>query len=168
MATLSAEDRAKLLALDRRATPEPWAWESIAEKSNEFAVGQAFRENAAGEYVAVSGRIDEVDDTIIERRRMVGMNESGHASFADAELIVWLRNNCKRLLAALDEAEERQAYFGRLAEEQHQRDVDALAALTVERDEARGCPHGEDCACAIGSRHLWHEAFCKEREKAQP
>jgi hypothetical protein len=29
--------------------------------------------------------------------------------------------------------------------------------------ELRGCPHGDNCACAIGSRHFWHVAFCEER-----
>ena len=41
------------------------------------------------------------------------------------------------------------------------------ARLERERDEARGCPHGDHCACAIGSRHSWLEAMSKEREKRE-
>lgn len=32
-----------------------------------------------------------------------------------------------------------------------------------ERDEAAGC--NGNCSCVIGSRHMWHEAFCKERQQ---
>ena len=66
-------------------TPGPWAWEWIAEKSNEWAVGQAWREDGT----PISGQIVEgewLEDTIIERR-LIGMNESGHANAADAHLI---------------------------------------------------------------------------------
>ena len=34
----------------------------------------------------------------------------------------------------------------------------------AERDEARGCEFGDNCACAVGSRHLWLEAFASERK----
>lgn len=27
------------------------------------------------------------------------------------------------------------------------------------------CPHGENCACVIGTRHEWFVAFCRERDK---
>lgn len=32
------------------------------------------------------------------------------------------------------------------------------------------CENGENCGCAIGTRHFWFDAFCREREKlkAQP
>lgn len=66
-------------------TPGPWAWEWVAEKSNEWAVGQAWREDGT----PISGQIQEgewLEDTIIERR-LIGMNESGHANAADARLI---------------------------------------------------------------------------------
>lgn len=39
------------------------------------------------------------------------------------------------------------------------------AQAEAERDEARGCPHGNNCACAIGSRHSWLEAFSRERNQ---
>src|SRR3990167_2386108 len=81
-------------------TPAPWAWEWIAEKSNEWAVGQAF--DAKGE--PVEGQIvddpDALTDAVIERR-MVGMNESGHACAADAEFIAASPRLVRDLLAAL-------------------------------------------------------------------
>jgi hypothetical protein len=40
-----------------------------------------------------------------------------------------------------------------------------IAALTAERDKVRGCPHGENCACAIGSRHEWFVSFCRDRDE---
>ena len=81
-------------------TPAPWAGEWIAEKSNEWAVGQAF--DAKGE--PVEGQIvddpDALTDAVIERR-MVGMNESGHACAADAEFIAASPRLVRDLLAAL-------------------------------------------------------------------
>ena len=71
-----------------KITPGPWAWEWIAEKSNEWAVGQAWREDGT----PIEGRLPEgewLEDTIIERR-LIGMNESGHANAADAEAIAAL------------------------------------------------------------------------------
>jgi hypothetical protein len=68
-----------------RHTQGPWAWEWIAEKSNEWAVGQAFREDGT----PISGQIQKgewIEDVVIERR-LIGMNESGHANAADAHLI---------------------------------------------------------------------------------
>jgi hypothetical protein len=95
------EQLERLRRLDSKATPAPWAWESIAEKSNEFAVGQAFDANGQ----PIAGRIEPdpdtiMDDTVIERRGLVGMNESGHANFVDAELICELRNALPLLLDA--------------------------------------------------------------------
>jgi hypothetical protein len=40
---------------------------------------------------------------------------------------------------------------------------DALSASPAETGQ---CPRGENCACAIGTRHSWFESFCKERDKA--
>jgi hypothetical protein len=85
----------------RKATAGPWAWESIAEKSNEFAVGTAF--NADGQ--PLSGRLPEgdwVEDAVIERRGLIGMNESGHANFADADFIAHARTDIPFLLAQLE------------------------------------------------------------------
>lgn len=82
-------------------TPGPWAWESIAEKSNEWVVGQAF--DAAGK--PLDGRLPEgewIEDTVIERR-LVGMNESGHANFADAAFIAAAPRLVRQLVAAFTE-----------------------------------------------------------------
>jgi hypothetical protein len=110
-------------------TPGPWAWEWVAEKSNEWAVGQAWREDGT----PISGQIQEgewIEDVIIERR-LIGMNESGHANAADAQLIAaapemyevlravasdlaggsWrnlTRENALKALAAIAKAEGRQ------------------------------------------------------------
>ena len=86
-------------------TPGPWAWEWIAEKSNEWAVGQAF--DAQGQ--PIEGRIPEgewIEDTVIERR-LIGMNESGHAWAADAEFIAAAPRIVRKLLAALSPQEPR-------------------------------------------------------------
>ena len=42
--------------------------------------------------------------------------------------------------------------------------VSDLAAL-LGRAETTQCPHGENCACAISTRHEWFVAFCNERDK---
>ena len=36
------------------------------------------------------------------------------------------------------------------------------AALVAARPQ---CPHGENCGCAISTRHDWYIAFCEERER---
>lgn len=104
---LSIQETERLLAEAERLldgiTPTPWAWESIAEKSNEFAVGQAFREDGT----PLEGRIAPwmqkdghyVEDVVI--RAVVGMNESGHANFKDAEFIAAAPRIVRTLLAAL-------------------------------------------------------------------
>jgi len=109
----------------RKATAGPWAWESIAEKSNEFAVGTAF--NADGQ--PLSGRLPEgdwVEDAVIERRGLIGMNESGHANFADADFIAHARTDIPFLLAQLETT------ASALSEQD-----EALTALKAERDEYR-------------------------------
>lgn len=68
-----------------KITLPPWTWEWIADKSNEWAVGQAWDESGK----PIAGRLPEsewLEDTVIERR-LVGLNESGHAKAADAEFI---------------------------------------------------------------------------------
>lgn len=92
----------EIQARAEKATPGPWAWESIAEKSNEFAVGTAFAESGK----QLAGRLPEgewVEDAVIERRALVGMNESGHASFADADFIAHAREDVPWLLKQLAE-----------------------------------------------------------------
>ena len=42
--------------------------------------------------------------------------------------------------------------------------ADELEAL-LGRAETTQCPHGENCACAISTRHEWFVAFCNERDK---
>lgn len=95
-------DLAALRAVLEKMTPGPWAWESIAEKSNEFAVGQAWNLELQQ---PIAGRVPsgEIEDTIIERREVVGTNESGHARFADAAGICALRNAADALLTELEQ-----------------------------------------------------------------
>jgi hypothetical protein len=88
----------------KQITPGPWAWEWIAEKSNEWAVGQAF--DADGK--AIEGRLPNgewLEDRIIERR-LVGMNESGHARAADAEFIAASPRLVRDFLAMLRSSQE--------------------------------------------------------------
>ncbi len=53
---------------------------------------------------------------------------------------------------------------------------DELAKLTLRRlllgaeagpAEKPQCPHGENCACVISTRHEWFEGFCQERERVR-
>lgn len=39
------------------------------------------------------------------------------------------------------------------------------AALLTEQSRQPQCPHGENCGCAISTRHEWFVAFSEEREK---
>jgi hypothetical protein len=41
-----------------------------------------------------------------------------------------------------------------------EKELDALRSAPV----VNQCPHGEDCACAISTRHEWFVAFCEERD----
>jgi hypothetical protein len=89
----------EITALLEQITPGPWAWEWTAEKSNEWAVGQAFKEDGT----PIEGQIGDgewLEDTIIERR-LIGMNESGHARAADAKFIAAAPRLVRELLAAL-------------------------------------------------------------------
>jgi hypothetical protein len=90
------------------ATEGPWAWESVAEQSNEFVVGLACDKNGK----AIEGEIphgidddsgDFIDDEII-RRCEIGNNEGGQANFADAEFIAQSRTLIPDLIAKLREA----------------------------------------------------------------
>jgi hypothetical protein len=99
-ARLTAEQVAAIQARCDKATEGPWAWEWIAEKSNEWAVGEAWDNKGA----KLAGRTDRLEETIIERR-LVGLNESGHAVAADADFIAHARQDVPDLLAALAQAE---------------------------------------------------------------
>lgn len=142
-------DAAALAATVAQMTPGPWSWESIAEKSNEFAVGTAF--DADGQQLAGQLPPDQhIEDAVIERRNLVGMNESGHASFADAAGIVALVNaapaliqmarTCNDVLKLAREAANGWAAHARRDSELkeigriHQA-LDALAALDAAREE---------------------------------
>lgn len=95
---LALRDEAERLLKD--ITPGPWAWEAIAEKSNEWAVGQAWDESGQPIEGEIVGSNQWVEDAVIERR-LVGMNESGHANFADARFIAAAPRLVRQLLDAL-------------------------------------------------------------------
>ena len=120
MPKLTEKKIAELRALCEKATPGPWCWESVAEKSNEFVVGLACNKN--GEML--SGCINGVDydeqtcayieDSVI-RSSVVGANEDGNANFSDAALIAAARTALPDLLSDLEEARrERDEALSRL------------------------------------------------------
>ena len=90
---------------ESKATEGPWAWESVAEKSNDWVVGIACAESGA----AILGHIDPPDDcamvdTII-RHQEIGANESAAASLSDADFIAHARTDIPALVAALEASE---------------------------------------------------------------
>lgn len=90
-------------------TEGPWAWESVAEKSNEFAVGIAVDKDGN----AISGEIpqgfDEENncfmDELIIRKSEIGFNEEGNANFADAAFIAASRTLIPELVKELRNAQ---------------------------------------------------------------
>ena len=134
-------------------TPGPWAWEWIAEKLNEWAVGQAFDKDGK----PIEGRLPEgewLEDTIIERR-LVGMNETGHARAADAEFIAAAPRLVKVLLALL------------AAPVRQQHEIEAYAELIARTQEVLQV--GRDDAIAFiyetGKRRL-SVKYLQERTEA--
>lgn len=99
---LTDEQIAALRALAEQATPGPWAYEATAEKSNDWAVGQAFDEHGH----PLSGRLDTsvewLEDRIITRR-LIGESEDA-PRLADAAYIA--AANPAVLLALLIEMQE--------------------------------------------------------------
>lgn len=132
MSDALADLRRRAEQLLKGTTPAPWAWEPIADKSNEWAVGQAFDANGR----PIDGRIPDgewVDETVIERRNVVGLNESGHANYADAEFIAAAPQLVRDLLAQVQRLEE-------------ERDKAKAALVASERFRAA------DAASAIGDQ----------------
>jgi hypothetical protein len=125
------------------ATKGPWAWESVGEKSSEFAIGIAYDKNnkpLSGEIP--SGYDEENDaffDTEILRSLCVGINETGSANYSDARLICALRNHAEALLAVCEAAEEcSKQYFYDDCEEyddvKYDEAMQILRAALAERD----------------------------------
>lgn len=152
--------------------PAPWAWEWVAEKSNDWAVGQAFDANGQ----PIDGRLPEgewLEDTIIERR-LVGMNESGHARAADAEFIAAAPRLVRALLAKVREGEQdwtmqplrsaRNDDLGEAAEASHAqlaaRVEELERALRQIVDRSRVCVADRDRPPLIAALELWGE--CKQ------
>ena len=81
-------------ALEKRATPGPWAWDQRGEKINEWGLGVAFDANDN----PLIGRFDAEDATYVEQ---VCQTEGATVNYADADLICALRNAWPDLKAAL-------------------------------------------------------------------
>lgn len=39
--------------------------------------------------------------------------------------------------------------------------------VKLEEEKAPECPNGDNCACSLGTRHFWMQAFTEERERAE-
>ncbi len=59
-----------------------------------------------------------------------------------------------------DALAEARAWFDGMKDEHH-----VAAAPAASPAPPAQCPHGENCACAISTRHEWFVAFCEERDK---
>ena len=81
-------------ALEKRATPGPWAWDQRGEKINEWGLGVALDANDN----PLIGRFDAEDATYVEQ---VCQTEGATVNYADADLICTLRNAWPDLKAAL-------------------------------------------------------------------
>jgi len=108
------------------------------------------------------GEIDPEAPVCTECRQQFRVGES-YGGFDDGLLRVWLHFECggNYYRDKLAEANERIAVLRHSETEANQR----LAEAHAERDEARGCPHGDNCGCAIGTRHSWWEAYCRLRSE---
>lgn len=84
----------KIDALEKKATPGPWAWDQRGEKINEWALGVAFDVNDN----PLVGRFDNEDAVYVEQ---VCQTEGATVNYADADLICALRNAWPELKAAL-------------------------------------------------------------------
>jgi hypothetical protein len=152
-----------------QATPGPWAWESIAEKSNEFAIGQAWLEDGT----PIDGQVpagEWVEESII-RGNCVGMNESGHARFADAAYIALCSPaNMATLLDALEEAQKDIAAHTAAGEELMGkcREAEAEAARLREQFAAHAiqCPQCQVAALQAAAGTDAHELVDALRRRA--
>ena len=112
---LTAEAIELLERLDREATAGPWSWERTGDKDNSWCVGVSCDENG----VSVAGLIEEeFDDTasgveFLPKPEVVEfICENGNdGTFADADLLVSLRNAATALLEAAKRANEYEAFF---------------------------------------------------------
>lgn len=93
-----------------RATEGPWAWESTAEKSNEFVVGLAIDKDNKPICGEIPHGFDEENDCYMDeeiiRRSEIGANEAGQANFADADFIAHARTDLPEAIRLLREARE--------------------------------------------------------------
>ena len=134
---------------EQKATPGPWAWESVAEKSNEFAVGLAW--NPATNSL-IEGRIPDgydekrdlwVEDAII-RRTEIGANEGGQANFADADFIAHARTDIPLLLSRIETLR------------------DENERITHQIQDCDWLPHKSSCKCEECSRERQIKAMAKD------
>lgn len=101
------------LAICEKATQGPMSYEWIAEKSNGWAVGQAWDLETNK---AIDGPVDDgqIDDRLIERRALLGMNESRHANIYDAKLIAMVYSPVTGYATALRALLEARAKLARI------------------------------------------------------
>jgi len=87
-----------------RATPGPWAWEAVGEKSNDWIVGYACTDNDE----PLSGHLCEEDfvvDAVI-RGPEIGSYEGATANYGDPDFIAHAPEDISNLLATLAAREE--------------------------------------------------------------
>lgn len=84
----------ELEALDRAATPAPWAWDQRGEKINEWGMGVALKVDET----PIAGRFTDEDVDYVE---YVCSHEAATCNYNDPALIAYMRNNLPAIIAAL-------------------------------------------------------------------
>lgn len=115
-----------------KATAGPWCWESTGEKSNEYVIGVGYDKNnktISGDLKLAKGFMDDE----VLRTTMIGANEHGNASFADAKFISQARTDLPALVKELRAARKEFLAMSDIAKQQ----TNTCDQIIKERDAAR-------------------------------
>lgn len=139
---MTEQEIAAIAERAQKATPGPWAWESVAEQSNEYAVGTAWDVETNK---PISGQIVRTDDpetdNWLEDRVLVRDSMGlGEGRLADGAFIAHARQDIPDLLAALKDAQQSADYYKALWEANAARLVDANLYVSTYLPEQAGRP----------------------------
>jgi len=94
-----------LKRLCKTATPGPWSWCHVGEKTNGYVVGAGY--DSKGN--ALSGFTEDeyaIPDEILQRFRLVGDHEESAVNYEDAAFIVAARDALPQLIELVPELKE--------------------------------------------------------------
>lgn len=134
---------AEIDALERKATPGPWAWDQRGEKTNEWGLGVAMR----ADDTEISGLFKDEDAIYVE---YVCSHEAATCNYDDPEFICAFRNAWPLLREALQTAQKPNPPNDAVAVRE------ALAELV--RLEDRSCAVYGRHTQAVGSERAWKRA----------